>query len=245
VGNEWKGILSGRSNLHLIMVLTALVMGFAGSLHCIGMCSPLAMAVSNLSPRVTLNRLIYNVGRIFTYGILGAIVGTIGWTLPFGNFQNLVSIILGVTLLLFGVLGVSNLHIPVLTNVLQSATGYLKKLFGKFLQQKNFAAVFILGSLNGILPCGLTFLALTFCLTLNSPADSFYFMVLFGLGTLPAMLGLTTILMSLVKRFNISLRRLTTTMLILSGCLLIARVFLFHHHTLPEEHGMVDIILCR
>jgi sulfite exporter TauE/SafE len=227
------------------MVLTALVMGFAGSLHCIGMCSPLAMAVTNLNPRVALNRLIYNVGRIFTYGILGAIVGTLGWTMPFGNFQNLVSILLGVTLLIFGVLGVSNLRVPGLTNILQHATTYLKKLFGKFLQQKNYSSVLILGSLNGILPCGLTFLALTFCLTLNSPIDSFYYMVLFGLGTLPAMLGFTAILMSFLKRFNVSLRKVTTTMLILSGCLLIARVFLFHHHNLPEEHGMVDIILCR
>jgi sulfite exporter TauE/SafE len=227
------------------MVLTALVMGFAGSLHCIGMCSPLAMAVSNASPRVALNRVIYNLGRIFTYGILGAMVGTIGWTLPFGNFQNLISVLLGVTLLLFGLLGVSHIRVPVLTNGLQHATTYLKQLFGKFLQRKNFYSVFILGSLNGILPCGLTFLALTYCLTLNSPAESFYFMILFGLGTLPAMVGLTAILMGIVQRFNISLRKLTTTMLILSGFLLIARVFLFHHHTLPEEHGMVDIILCR
>lgn len=227
------------------MVLTALVMGFAGSLHCIGMCSPLAMAVSNASPRVALNRIIYNLGRIFTYGILGAMVGTIGWTLSFGNFQNLISVLLGVTLLLFGLLGVSNIHVPGLTKGLQHATTYLKHLFGKFLQRKNFYSVFILGSLNGILPCGLTFLALTYCLTLNSPAESFYFMILFGLGTLPAMAGLTAILMDLVKRFNISLRKLTTSMLILSGCLLIARVFLFHHHTLPEQHGLVDIILCR
>lgn len=227
------------------MVLTALVMGFAGSLHCIGMCSPLAIAVSNASPRVALNRIIYNLGRIFTYGILGAMVGTIGWTLPFGNFQNLISVLLGVTLLLFGLLGVSHIHVPGLTKGLQHATTYLKKLFGKFLQRKNFYSVFILGSLNGILPCGLTFLALTYCLTLNSPAESFYFMILFGLGTLPAMAGLTAILMDLVKRFNISLRKLTTSMLILSGCLLIARVFLFHHHTLPEQHGLVDIILCR
>lgn len=227
------------------MILTALVMGFAGSLHCIGMCSPLAMAVSNLSPRVAVNRIVYNLGRIFMYGILGAMVGTIGWTLPFGNFQNLISVLLGVTLLLFGVLGVSHIHVPGLTNTLQRTSSYLKQLFGKFLQRKNVSSVFMLGILNGILPCGLTFLALMFCLTLSSPSESFYFMVLFGLGTLPAMVGITAVLMGLVKRFNISLRKLTTTMLILSGCLLIARVFLFHQHVTPEEHGMVDIILCR
>ncbi len=227
------------------MFTTALVMGFAGSLHCIGMCSPLAMAVSNLNFRATRNRLTYNSGRILTYGILGAIVGTIGWALPFGNFQNLLSIVLGICLLLVGILGVSNIHVPWLTGVLQQATSKLKLLFGKFLQRKSLVSVFVLGSLNGVLPCGLTFLALTFCLTLNSPVDSFNYMLLFGLGTLPAMLGLTTLMMNLVKRFNISLKKLTTTMLILSGCLLIVRVFIFHQHAMPEDHGVVDIIMCR
>jgi hypothetical protein len=51
--------------------------------------------------------------------------------------------------------------------------------------------------------------------------------------------------MRLVTRFKISVPKLTTTMLILSGCLLIARVFLFHEHALAEEHGVVDIILCQ
>lgn len=227
------------------MFITALVMGFAGSFHCIGMCSPLAMAVTSLNSRATLNRLIYNSGRILTYGILGAIVGTIGWALPFGNYQNLVSIILGIGLLVVGLAGVTSINIPALTTVLQQVTTKLKLLFGRFLQQKNYLSTFVLGSLNGVLPCGLTFIALTFCLTLNGPLDSFNYMLVFGLGTLPAMLGLTTVILNVVKRFKISLHKLTTTMLILSGCLLIARVFLFHQHPLPESHGVVDIILCK
>lgn len=228
------------------MIFTALIMGFAGSLHCVGMCSPLAMAVSNLNPTATLNRFIYNLGRILTYGILGAIVGTAGWALPFSDFQNLVSVLMGVSLLLFAFLSISTVRIPGLTTLFQKITVNLKALFGKFLQRKDYASVFILGSLNGILPCGLTFLALTYCLTLNSPLMSFYYMLLVGVGTLPAMLGLTAVFLHLVKRFNISFKKVTTTMLFISGCLLIARVFFFHeHHALPEEHSVVEIILCR
>ena len=227
------------------MFITALVMGFAGSFHCIGMCSPLAMAVSNLSSHATLNRVIYNSGRILTYGILGAIVGTVGGVLPFSEFQNLLSIVLGISLLLIGVLGVTNITVPGLTSILQRVTSKLKLLFSKFLQRKNYLSTFILGSLNGILPCGLTFLALAFCLSLNGPVDSFNYMLVFGLGTLPAMLGLTTVIMSLVRRFKIRLQKVTTAMLILSGCVLIARVFLLHQHHLPEGYGVVDIILCR
>jgi sulfite exporter TauE/SafE len=228
------------------MVITALIMGFAGSLHCVSMCSPLAMAVSNLNPATWLNRLIYNLGRIFMYGLLGAVVGVIGWTLPFNNFQNLLSIVLGVSLLVFAALQITNVHVPLLTPVLQQLTINLKKMFGIFLQRKSLASVFFLGFLNGILPCGLTFLALTYCLTLGDPITSFYYMLLFGVGTLPAMLGMTAGFQYIIKRFNLSFKKVTTTMLFISGCLLIARVFLFHEgHVVPQGHSMVEIILCR
>jgi sulfite exporter TauE/SafE len=228
------------------MVITALIMGFAGSLHCVGMCSPLAIAVSNLSPGALMNRFIYNLGRIIMYGLLGAIVGVLGWTLPFNNFQNLFSIVLGVTLLLFSVWQISNVRVPLLTPLLQRLTITLKKVFGIFLQRKSFASVFMLGFLNGILPCGLTFLALTYCLTLANPVTSLYYMLLFGVGTLPAMLGMTAGFQYIVKRFNISFKKVTTAMLLISGCLLIARVFLFHEgHLMPEDHSMMEIILCR
>lgn len=229
------------------MIITALVMGFAGSLHCVGMCSPLAMMVSNLNPAATRNRFIYNLGRILTYGLLGAIVGSAGWVLPLSGLQNILSLILGICLLFFAVLGVTNIHIPILTVAIQKLTGLLKAAFGKFLQQKNYISVFILGTLNGLLPCGLTFLALTYCLTLGSVGNGFYFMLLFGIGTLPVMLGLTTIFQYMVKRFNLSFRKVTTTMLFFSGCLLIARVFFVHDHAThhPQNESSTEITICR
>jgi uncharacterized protein len=223
-------------------------MGFAGSLHCVGMCSPLAMTVSNLTPTATLNRFIYNLGRILTYGLLGAVVGSAGWALPLSGFQNILSLVLGISLLVFATLGATSIHIPVLTSAIQKLTGLLKSAFGKFLQRKNYMSIFILGALNGLLPCGLSFLALTYCLTLNSVSNSFYFMLLFGIGTLPVMLGLTTIFQYLVNRFNLSFRKVTTTMLFLSGCLLIGRVFIVHEHdshAVPAHDAPTDITICR
>ena len=76
------------------MVLTALIMGLTGSLHCVGMCSPLAMAVGNMNTRAFLNRVIYNAGRIVTYGVLGLGIAGVGLALPISKFQNLVSILL-------------------------------------------------------------------------------------------------------------------------------------------------------
>jgi len=227
------------------MVLAALIMGLTGSLHCVGMCSPLAMAVGNMNKRAFLNRVIYNAGRIVMYGLLGALVAGLGVVLPISKFQNLVSILLGITLLLGGA-GLLKVNIPLLSNAIGKLTSTLKKLFGTLLMRKNFGSVFLLGTLNGILPCGLVWIALAYALTLQSTLEGVGFMMLFGLGTLPVMLGLTSIITELLKRFNFSLQHVTSAMLILSGILLIARVFIIHlphHHTIQQ--GLVDIVTCN
>ena len=227
------------------MLVTALIMGLTGSLHCVGMCSPLAMAVSNMDARAFLNRTIYNTGRIVTYGLLGICVAGLGVALPISKFQNLVSIVLGVALLFAGI-GLLNMNIPILSSVIGKLTVILKQLFSKFIARKNFVSVFILGTLNGILPCGLVWIALTYCLTLQSPLEGFSFMMLFGAGTLPVMLGFTSFIPQLLKRFKFNIQHITSGMLILSGILLIARVFIIHlphHHSIQE--GVMDIVLCK
>ena len=227
------------------MVLTALIMGLTGSLHCVGMCSPLAVAVGNMNTRAFLNRVTYNAGRIVTYGVLGLGIAGVGLALPISKFQNLVSVFLGVILLLAGI-GLLKLNIPIFSRAIGTLTYTIKKIFTKFLNRKNFGSVFLLGTLNGILPCGLVWIALTYSLTLQSPLAGFSFMVLFGVGTLPVMLGFTSIITQLLKRFNFNFQHITSAMLILSGILLIVRVFIIHlphHHSLQQ--GVVDIVLCN
>ena len=227
------------------MLITALIMGFAGSLHCIGMCSPLALAVTNMKRSVLLSRLLYNSGRIFTYGVLGALVSLAGATLSIFEFQNLLSIVLGTVLLIIGFAGISQIKIPVITKVLQRFTTFLKLMFGKFFRQKSYGATIFLGALNGLLPCGLTFLALSYCLVLTRPADGFTFMILFGVGTLPAMFGLTSIINFLISRFHLNIQKVTTGLMIVSGCLLIARVFLTHASHGDSPEALIDIVLCH
>ena len=227
------------------MVLTALIMGLTGSLHCVGMCSPLAMAVGNMNTRAFLNRVIYNAGRIVTYGLLGLAIAGVGLAFPISKFQNLVSVLLGVILLLAGI-GLLKVNIPILSSAIGKLTFTLKKLFTRFLSRKNFGSVFLLGTLNGILPCGLVWIALTYSFTLQSAMEGFSFMILFGIGTLPVMLGFTSVITQLLQRFNFNFQRITSAMLILSGILLIVRVFIIH---LPHQHslqqGVVDIVLCN
>ncbi len=228
------------------MVLTALIIGLAGSLHCLGMCSPLVMAATAMKPSIVLSRVLYNAGRVFTYALLGMIVSGAGMILPARNYQNLISIILGIALLLIAFGGIRSLHIPILSNMMQSLSLRLKNIFGKYLNQKNYRSLFMLGSINGLLPCGLTFLALTFCITLQRPIDGFNFMLLFGVGTLPIMLGFTSVLQFLIKRFHFDMRSITTGMLALSGVVLIARVFIVHlTQATSFKDGVIDIVMCR
>ena len=221
-------------------------MGVAGSLHCAGMCSPLVMTVTNRRSSGISNRLLYNLGRITTYGVLGAIVATIGYVLPLSGFQNLLSLTLGLTLIALALVGTTGVRIPVLTAALARLMGVLKKAFSKILYQKNPGSLLLLGSLNGLLPCGLTLLALSFCITLQTPAEGFVYMFIFGIGTLPIMLGFVSVIGFVKTRLNWNIKAVTTGLMVLSGVLLIARVFLIHH---PEGHthelDLVDIVICR
>jgi sulfite exporter TauE/SafE len=220
-------------------------MGFAGSLHCAGMCSPLVMTVANFHSRSWWARVVYNTGRILTYGLLGALVGVMGIGFQLAQFQNIVSIILGAGLVIAALAGIRNLYVPIITPVLQKFNVWLKSRFWVILQRRGFGPTFLLGLLNGLLPCGLTFLALAYTLTLETPVSGFLYMLLFGLGTFPVMLGLTTFAAGLIRRFDINVRKLTTSLMFVSGCLLIVRVFLFHEGHAHDTNAMIDVILCK
>jgi uncharacterized protein len=228
------------------MLLTAFLMGMAGSLHCAGMCSPLALAVTNLRSSAMMNRILYNIGRITTYGILGSITAAIGYILPFSKYQNLLSITLGALLILMAVTGITGARIPIITNAMVKLTAILKAKFSKHIRDKRRGTFLFLGALNGLLPCGLTFLALSFCITLTLPIEGFIYMFVFGVGTLPVMLGLVSIIDIVKNKMRWNINKITTGLMILSGILLIARVFLVH---LPESHthemNVVDIVICR
>ncbi len=225
------------------MIYAALAMGFLGSLHCIGMCSPLAIAVSNLRGNALRNRLVYNSGRIVSYSLLGVLAAAIGTGFQVAGLQNTLSIVLGSLLIIAGLAGVSQIRIPVVTPAIQNFTAFIKKLFSTFLSKKTTGAVLILGFLNGLLPCGLTYLALTYCITLPAITDGALFMLFFGMATLPVMLGLTGIVQILVKRYHINFQRVTTITLIALGVLLISRSVLHQHAAHPVDQD--GITLCK
>jgi hypothetical protein len=214
------------------MWLTALLIGLAGSLHCAGMCSPLVLAATANKPFL-INKIIYNSGRVLVYALMGAFAGAMGSILPVYREQNIVSVALGIMLLLIGVGVIKNVRIPFLDRWVGKLIAKIKFYFGKFLKRKSGWATFLLGTLNGIMPCGLTYMALAYCFVLPSAQEGFLFMLLFGLGTWPVMIGLTWLLRTFFNRLDLSYHRLTAGIFLVSGILLIGRVF-------TQGHGAID-----
>lgn len=223
--------------------LTALVMGLAGSLHCAGMCSPLAIALTNNKPFL-LSGILYNSGRILVYALLGGLVSSFGYLLHLAPYQKGLSILLGIIFLLTG-LGFRNMRVPYVGSAITRFTLFLKGLFGSLLHGKSLSFTFLLGMMNGLLPCGLTYMALSACLVLPQASDGFLFMIYFGLGTWPVMIGLSKLLSMIKRRSAFSMSRLSRVTMIFIGCLLILRVWLEFHANEPSNISTGQITICK
>jgi sulfite exporter TauE/SafE len=204
---------------------TALVMGFAGSLHCAGMCSPLAMAVTSQNPFLW-NKIIYNTGRVLTYGLLGAIAASFGSVFMITPYQGILSFMIGTIFLLIGIGAITGFQIPFITNALNRFTSHLKGFFHFWLKKKNNVSILMMGMLNGLLPCGLTYLAMTYCFIMPSMEDGFWFMILFGAGTWPVMIGFTWLLGKGFGKLKLNYQKITTVVFIAIGVWLLARVMM-------------------
>lgn len=168
------------------MLLLALLLGFAGSLHCAGMCGPLVLAIPTAS-RPMLGRAVYHGGRLGTYTVLGAAFGLVGRSLAVAGLQRGVSIILGALL----VLGAVTAWRWPGTTLMVRWMGRLKSLFRGLLARRTLGSLFALGALNGLLPCGLVYVAATTAAATGGILSAMAYMAAFGVGTLPMLLGLT------------------------------------------------------
>lgn len=172
------------------LIWTAFLLGLVGSLHCAAMCGPLLLAVqrvggSSSGPRFS--RPGYQAGRVLTYIALGVIFGVAGKTLALAGLQQWLSIIAGVALLI-GLIFSTRLATAV---PVAKLTVRLKSAFSAQLQRRSRLAPFTLGAINGLLPCGLVYVAAAGAAATAHPFDGALHMAAFGAGTLPMMLGLS------------------------------------------------------
>ncbi len=164
-------------------MISAFILGLAGSLHCVGMCGPLMVSFKvNQSRRSFIT---YHLGRLLVYGLLGLLFGLIGQGLQILNTQRYIAIITGAVLIIL-------YTVPAIRKWIEM-TYYKSKAFStvRTLMQKQFGSGqkwWIAGMLNGLLPCGLIYMALAGSLILANSITSVGFMLIFGIGTLPALI---------------------------------------------------------
>lgn len=168
----------------------AIALGLLGSLHCAAMCGPLQLALpmpSGGPGRIVAGRLIYQLSRIVTYCLLGVLAGFVGRSLFVAGLQRWLSITLGVAILLGFLLSKKvAVSAPVTRLVMR-----LKAAMSAQLQRRSFRALSLLGLLNGLLPCGLVYVALAGAVTQGNILHSIGYMGAFGLGTSPMLLAIS------------------------------------------------------
>lgn len=168
------------------MLLSAIILGILGSLHCVGMCGPIAMYLAGKSGGSNFIMFLYHIGRLSTYALLGALAGFGGILVSLTGLPKIVSILAGVLLILGVLLGFATKHH--LFSGQQTASFYSKiKNLVPLERFQNSPVYFLLfGFLNGFLPCGLLYTAIVASLAVGTVSGSALYMVLFGIGTSPA-----------------------------------------------------------
>lgn len=168
----------------------AIAWGMLGSLHCAAMCGPLQLMVPvppGGAGRVVTARLVYQLGRLMTYMLLGLLAGLVGKSLWLIGVQRWLSLGLGGAILVgFFLSKRVAVSLPAVRLV-----GWLKTAMARQLQRRSWGSLALLGALNGLLPCGLVYTALAAAMTTGSWSGAMLFMAWFGVGTIPLMLAIS------------------------------------------------------
>ena len=201
------------------MLISAFFLGLLGSLHCLGMCGPIALALPT-SKSNALGKISYNLGRVITYSFLGMLLGTVGMMVNIAGFQRGLSI--GVGIMLIGSLLLPREYGLANWSGLSQLTRILKRNLGAQFQKKQNASLLVIGLFNGLLPCGLVYVALAAATTSQNWYQGGLYMALFGLGTIPMMFSISWVKNWLLLT-RLRINRMIPVLIFLMGCLFILR----------------------
>ncbi len=205
---------------------TAITLGFLGSFHCVGMCGPIALALP-LNQQSYFTKLfgvmLYNIGRMFTYALFGALFGLVGQSFVIAGYQQGLSITLGIVIVTMVIMPASIANRFKITASIYSVIGNIKKKLGSLFQQKTYSSLFFIGTLNGILPCGLVYLGIAGAIATGNGIQGSVFMAMFGFGTFPAMILLSLLGNTISISFRSKIRKVMPVFVACMGLLLILR----------------------
>ncbi len=210
----------------MAILFSALVLGLMGSFHCAGMCGPIAIALP-LHGNTVLQKIfggtLYNVGRTITYGIMGAIFGLLGQGIQMIGVQQKISVIMGVVMIISVLFPALFKNQYRMDKSMFSFVGKLKKRIGEMFSIRSFQSLFFIGMLNGLLPCGLVYMAIAGAIGTGNAAEGTLYMILFGLGTIPMLLTISLAGNIMSQAIRRKINKLIPVMVIVVGLLFILR----------------------
>ena len=172
------------------MLVSAFILGLLGSFHCVGMCGPIAFMLpvdrSNTVKKIT-QISIYHFGRLLAYSIIGLVFGLIGKSLYIFGFQQQLSIIIGVLMILVVLIPQQTFNKYNFSKPIYRLISKVKSALGSAMKKKTMDTFLTIGFLNGFLPCGLVYMALFAAIAGGNALNGILYMAVFGLGTIPLM----------------------------------------------------------
>ncbi|WP_339710403.1 sulfite exporter TauE/SafE family protein [uncultured Kriegella sp.] len=208
------------------MLLSAIIMGLLGSLHCVGMCGPIAFMLPverNNEAKKFMQIFVYHFGRLLAYGTIGLVFGMLGKGLYVFGMQQKLSIIIGALMIAVVLIPYKTFSKYNLSQPFYKLIAKIKSRLGQQLKKKTPDTFLTIGFLNGFLPCGLVYMALFGAIAMGNAIQGALYMVLFGLGTIPLMTTAVyfSSLLKGVARQNV--RKLIPVFVIIIGALFIVR----------------------
>jgi len=208
------------------MLISAFLFGIVSSFHCVGMCGPIAMMLPldrSSEAKKVLQILLYHFGRLTAYGSLGLVFGLLGKGFYLAGMQQQLSIFVGIFMILIVVIPEKifikyNFSKPVYRIISKVKSG-----LGKQFKKKSNSALFMIGLLNGFLPCSLVYAALFGALAMQNMSLGVLYMVLYGLGTIPMLSAAVCVSGFLSGNFRNKLQKVIPFVAVFIGVLFILR----------------------
>lgn len=210
------------------MLYSALLFGLISSLHCVGMCGPIALMLpvdKDNAVKKWLQISTYQIGRVTAYTSLGVIFGFLGAGFFLAGFQQQLSIVVGVLMILIAVLPEKKLAQYNFSKPIYKIISNVKTQLGFQFKKKSYKSLFLIGLFNGYLPCGMVYVALFGAMAMNNVFLGSIYMTLFGVGTMPLLMVLVNFLKTTQFSYYSQFQKVIPILIICMGLLFVLRGF--------------------
>lgn len=208
------------------MLISALIFGLLGSFHCVGMCGPIAFLLPldrTNTVKKTTQIFVYHFGRLIAYSLIGLIFGLIGSSLNLFGMQQQLSIAIGLLMILVMITPARTFNKYNFSKPVYKIISKVKSALGKELKKKSVDTFLTIGFLNGLLPCGLVYMAVLGAIGSGGAIEGGFYMAVFGVGTIPLMTTAIYLGNFLSGKVRQHIRRAIPVFVIFMGCLFVLR----------------------